>query len=92
MNKIARVNGMDQSNGSSLIPPDLSFESLKKYNRHGIEYWSASDLQPCLGYSQWRRFENAIKKAIESCKQSGNNPQNHFTGAGKMVGIGSQKE
>jgi DNA-damage-inducible protein D len=50
---------------------------------------SARDLQPCLGYSQWRRFESAIKKATESCKQSGNDPQNHFASTGKMVGIGS---
>ncbi len=57
-----------------------------------VEYWSARDLQPCLGYSQWRYFENAINKAIESCKQSGNNPQNHFAGARKMVGIGSQAD
>ena len=30
-----------------------------------------------------------IKKAMESCKQSGNDPQNHFSSAAKMVGIGS---
>jgi DNA-damage-inducible protein D len=29
---------------------------------------------------------------MESCKQSGNNPENHFAGAGKMVGIGSRTD
>jgi DNA-damage-inducible protein D len=76
---------MDESNDTALVPPNLSFESLKKLNEHGVEYWSGRDLQPCLGYSQWRRFENAITKAMESCHQSGNDPQNHFAGAGKMV-------
>ena len=66
-----------------------SFESLKKANEHGAEYWSARDLQPMLGYSQWRRFEQAIVRAINSCKQSGNPPENHFAGAGKMVDLGS---
>jgi len=47
-----------------------SFEGLKKNNEHGAEYWSARDLQPLLGYSQWRRFEQALKMAITSCKQS----------------------
>jgi DNA-damage-inducible protein D len=42
-----------------------------------------------LGYSKWHGFEPAIKKAMKSCKQSGNNPQNHFTSACKMVEIGS---
>ena len=74
------------------VPSDLSFESLKKHNQHGIEYWSARDLQPCLGYSEWRKFENTLKQALESCKQSGNDPKNHFVGTDKMVQIGSQTE
>ena len=55
-----------------------SFEDLKKTNQHGAEYWSARDLQPLLGYSQWRRFEQAIERAITSCRQSGNNPRPSF--------------
>jgi DNA-damage-inducible protein D len=66
-----------------------SFEALKLTNQHDAEYWSARDLQPLLGYSQWRRFEQAIERAITSCKESGNNPDYHFAAAGKMVGLGS---
>ena len=79
---------MNNQKDSSLIPSPPSFESLKKLNDHGIEYWSARDLPPCLGYTQWRRFENAIKKAMESCKQSGNDPSHHFAGAGKQIEFG----
>ena len=76
---------------SEYIPTigDQSFEDLKQTNAHDAEYWSARALQPLLGYSQWRRFEDAIKRAITSCEQSGNNPRNHFADAGKMVGLGS---
>ena len=66
-----------------------SFEELKRINPHGAEYWSARDLQPLLGYSQWRRFEQAVERAIASCNESGNNPGHHFAGAGKMVALGS---
>jgi DNA-damage-inducible protein D len=66
-----------------------TFEALRQVNEHGAEYWSARALQNLLGYTQWRRFEQAIKRAITSCKESGNSPQNHFVGAGKMVDIGS---
>jgi len=66
-----------------------SFEELRRTNQHGAEYWSARDLQPLLGYTQWRRFEQAIERAMTSCETSGNNPENHFAGAGKMVGLGS---
>ena len=68
---------------------ERSFESLKQSNEHGAEFWSARDLQPLLGYSQWRRFEQAVERAITSCETSGNNPENHFAGAGKMVDLGS---
>ncbi len=67
---------------------DQSFEELKRSNEHGAEYWSARDLQPMLGYTQWRRFEDAIKRAIASCEQSENNPVHHFAGAGKMIEVG----
>lgn len=79
---------MENSNDTQLIPNNLSFESLKKVNQHGIEYWSARDLQPLLGYSKWQRFENAIKRAVESCKQSENDPKHHFTGAGNPITSG----
>lgn len=84
-----RPDMQESKNAPLVIIPKLPFESLKKLNQHGIEYWSARDLQPCLGYSKWHGFEPAIKKAMKSCKQSGNNPQNHFTSACKMVEIGS---
>ena len=67
---------------------NISFEDLKKINEHDAEYWSARALQPLLGYSQWRRFEDAIKRAVTSCQQSGNNPEYHFAGAGKMIELG----
>ena len=79
---------MKKDDDNSLIPSKLSFEDLKQVNEHGIEYWSARSLQPCLGYSQWRRFENAIQKARESCNQSGNDPDHHFAGAGKQINLG----
>lgn len=66
-----------------------SFEDLKQANNHGAEHGSARDLQPLLGYGQWRRFEDAIERAKTSCEQSGNDPAYHFAGAGKMVELGS---
>lgn len=67
--------------GNIPVPGRKSFEDLKQFNRHGAEYWTARELQPLLGYKQWRGFENAIKKAITSCDQSGNDPHYHFARA-----------
>ena len=66
-------------------PEDKNFEQLKLVNQHGAEYWSARDLQPLLGYRQWRSFEKAIAKAITSCQQSGNDPEHHFARARKPI-------
>ncbi len=65
-----------------------TFEGMKQVNEHGAEYWSARAIQPLLGYSQWRRFEQALERAITSCKESGNPPEHHFAGAGKPIAGG----
>jgi DNA-damage-inducible protein D len=45
----------------------------------GIEFWYARDLMRLLGYKKWENFENAIEKAKESCRLSGNSLQDHFS-------------
>jgi DNA-damage-inducible protein D len=75
-------------NRSLPVSGSVTFEELKKTNEHSAEYWSARELQPLLGYGQWRRFEDAINRAMVSCSQSGNNPDYHFAGAGKMIETG----
>src|SRR3989338_3610879 len=79
---------MTKKSESLVVGDRTNFESLKKSNQHGAEYWSARELQPLLGYDQWRRFEDAIKRAVISCKKSGNKPEYHFAGAGKMIELG----
>src|SRR6266571_8444379 len=61
------------------------FESIKQINPYGQEYWSARDLAPLLGYIQWRNFEQAIKKAMIACKESGNVAEHHFADASKPI-------
>ena len=75
----------------NLVPMgSKSFEDLKEVNEYGAEYWSAREIQPLLGYTQWRRFEDAINRALTSCKQSGNEPSHHFAGAGKPIEGGKE--
>lgn len=61
------------------------FDSIKHISPYGAEYWSARDLMPLLGYDKWQRFEDAIKRAMTACEQTGNVIDNHFTGAGKPI-------
>ncbi len=68
------ISGEDMTSKNLVPMGSTPFECLKKVNEYGAEYWSARDLQPLLGYAQWRRFEDAVKRAMISCKQSGNTP------------------
>jgi DNA-damage-inducible protein D len=61
-----------------------SFEEYA-YEQDGIEYWLARELQQLLGYSEWRNFVNAVDKAKESCKTSGEATSDHFVDVNKMV-------
>ena len=63
------------------------FDSIRHTNEHDQEYWSARELQTLLGYEKWERFEWAIERAIESCKNTKQKPQDHFLGAGKMIEV-----
>ena len=57
-----------------------------------IEFWYARDLMKLLGYEQWRNFENAISKAMESCKSAQIEVSDHFAEVSKIVMIGSGAE
>ena len=54
-----------------------------------VEFWYARELMGCLGYTTWRRFKDAINRAIESCKSAEIEVSDHFADAVKMVEIGS---
>ena len=68
-----------------------SFEEYA-YEQDGVEYWLARDLQKLLDYTQWRNFLNAVDRAKESCKTTGEVVSDHFADVSKMVKIGSGAE
>lgn len=71
-----------------------NFDSIRKINPYGIEYWSARELMPLLGYQSWQKFEGAIKRAMTACEKSNQSKEDHFIGSVKMIvaGKGAQRE
>jgi len=65
------------------------FESIKKIDKNGVEYWQARELMPLLGYDKWQNAEEVIGRAARACVNSGQAVDNHFTVFSKMVEIGS---
>ncbi|BCF84567.1 hypothetical protein AS590_22980 [Prescottella equi] len=59
----------------NLFNPDESpFDSIRQVHPDGSEFWSARDLMPLLGYEKWERFEDAIDRAVDSMRNSGQDP------------------
>lgn len=53
-----------------------------------VEFWYARDLMKLLGYTEWRNFENAIKRAIISCETSNIPSNDHFVEVNKLIMVG----
>ena len=67
--------------------PAKNFESIKKINEQGFEYWEARELIVLLGYDKWENFKKIIDKAKLACKSSNQEVEDHFLDVGKMIKI-----
>lgn len=54
----------------------------------GVECWSARDIYPLFGYTQWRGFQEAINRAKESCKNASCDVLSNFADIRKIVKTG----
>lgn len=68
------------------------FETIKRLDDNGSEFWSSRDLAKALEYTDYRNFLTAIGKAKVACENSGEVIHNHFVEANEMVEIGSGAE
>ena len=68
------------------------FESIKRTDDNGIEYWSSRDLWKILEYTEHRHFLPVIEKAKISCVNSGHSVSDHFEDILEMVVVGSNAE
>src|SRR3989344_2533022 len=69
----------------NITGPNREFESIKHIDENNIEFWTARELFPLLGYSRWESFEEVIGRARKSALNSGQIVENHFRDLTKMV-------
>lgn len=77
------------SNEIAATSLNKDFESIKKIDKNGVEYWEARELMVLLGYKRWENAEEVIAKAAKASINSGQAVDNHFRQFTKMVPIGS---
>ncbi|MFA6424347.1 MAG: DNA damage-inducible protein D [Candidatus Magasanikbacteria bacterium] len=73
------------TNEISVLSLNKDFESIKKVDENGVEYWEARELVPLLGYDKWENFVKVIEKAKAACLLSGQEVYDHFPDVGKMI-------
>ena len=69
-----------------------TFEDIKHVDENGAEFWYARELMLVLEYSKWENFKKVIKKAMESCKNSGISTKDCFPDIRKPIISGKGKE
>jgi DNA-damage-inducible protein D len=77
------------ANERALSSLHKDFESIKKIDENGIEYWEGRELMPLLLYPRWEAAEEVIGRAKNACINSGQDINDHFRQVVKMVSIGS---
>ena len=66
-----------------------TFDSIRRVDDAGQEFWLARDLARVLEYSEYRHFLPVIERAKEACRNSGQDAEDHFEDILDMVDIGS---
>lgn len=65
------------------------FDAIRRLDAYGREYWDARELQPLMGYEQWRRFEDAIARAIRAAKNTSTYSDSAFAQVTQLVNAGN---
>ena len=65
------------------------FETIRRTNPAGNEFWSSRDFAKVLGYADYRNFQSIIESARTACFNSGQRVGDHFVEVTDMIEIGS---
>jgi len=64
------------------------FESIRRTNPAGNEFWSSRDFARELGYVNHRHFQSVIESARTACFNSGQRVEDHFVEITDMIEVG----
>lgn len=71
----------------ALVYEGSPFDAIRQVRADGSEFWSARDLFPLLGYTDWRNFHESMNRARAAADniEAGHD---HFVAATKLIGAG----
>lgn len=68
---------------------ESKFDSIKRTDENGVEFWYARDLMKVLEYIKWGNFKNVISKAMQACEGSDISISEHFADVGRVLKVGN---
>ncbi len=63
----------------------LTLDDCMHVTEDGVEFWYAREIKEVFGYTEWRNFESAIKKAMISAEGTKTPVESQFVGLNKLV-------
>lgn len=70
----------------------LNFDDIIHTTEDGLEYCHARQLQPLLGYTEWRNFLSVIDKAKIACQAAKGCTEDDFVDVNKIIDAGFTKK
>lgn len=64
------------------------FETIRRPDPAGREFWSSREFAKVLGYADYRNFQTVIESARTACVNSGQVVVDHFVDVTEMIEIG----
>lgn len=64
------------------------FESIRRTNPAGNEFWSSRDFAKVLDYADYRNFQSVIESARIACFNSGQRVEDHFVEVTDRIEVG----
>ncbi|MGZ0653693.1 phage antirepressor KilAC domain-containing protein [Corynebacterium striatum] len=66
--------------------PPSPFDAIKNTDTEtGMEFWSARDLMPLMGYPRWNEFKVPLERAMKSAEVQGNDVATLFRGSAEKT-------
>jgi len=57
---------------------DSPFDSIRRIDEQGNEFWLGRELMSLMGYTRWASFETPINQAIENLELNQDKVSDHF--------------
>jgi len=76
---------MNKNEGLAVAGNAPPFERIRRTGASGAEYWPSREFSQVLGNTDYRNFEQVIRKAKTPCFNSGQRIEDHFVDITEMV-------